>query len=842
MPLNEQDRLKLDGIVSQMESSGEKPENIQFVVNDFKSKYERGAAPATIGEMRRREEQGQVAALPEAQAAVVGSTAQLNQAVKQSATVGEMRRREEQGLVSALNPEQIKQATMTDAARMGQAMQEEEARLAASGAPSMFDETAPTKEEVSQGVRYGAGPLLQTMGVPFPIGQAIGETGYQLMSGETSPRKIAAAAAKEAVTSLGGGAAKILPGPIRRGLFETGQTLLSAAAKVPIQGAMRGLAGEATRTAVSGDEWKFDNFLEAARDYAVGETAGSLGGNLIGAGYRKYKGGGDFLGELNRPFYDQFQKNITDKEGELAGKLARAYRADPDQVKNVLSQSFKQNSTKSGQEFADAAVADVEKVFGKLDDETTTAFSKLANDYDKMESLTIGDAAGAVKNVAQGVYKRKQDVFSKEFDAFREDPRFQAKDYDKAPAKGQDLYGPQDPVIGKSLNDLWKEQQDAAKAIKWGEPVKPGTGDQFAAYQTAKEKFETALGQFEKKYPKDTLPEDFKNLKDRFKGFMEDYNTTFSRGILRDTGEQGGTWSSIITSLGGSDGPAKLQQLKKILAEDYDAVKSTIGYRIYNDLNVGGQTKYLENLENVLYKATKGVQKEVLDEFFPGITQEGIKQAKAALEVSSKGFAEDFRKAAYGKGESVIASPAVVLEFLNNSKENVTKVKNALSAETLADTQNALLSQIVSEASKKGPITAKSFNQSAESWQNALDGVFGPSGKTKIDEIAKALEIAEKNKTSLISKLLPGAAGTAAFVKGTSAAGPFFGIAGGERAYNWTEKLQSKIAGYLLDNPNYRAAVIKPFDQLTNAETRMLNNDIPMIIRNLTVRNVMSGE
>ena len=57
-----------------------------------------------------------------------------------------------------------------------------------------------------------------------------------------------------------------------------------------------------------------------------------------------------------------------------------------------------------------------------------------------------------------------------------------------------------------------------------------------------------------------------------------------------------------------------------------------------------------------------------------------------------------------------------------------------------------------------------------------------------------------------------------------------------------SEKLQSKIVGYLLDNPNYRAAVIKPFDQLTNAETRMLDNDIPMIIRNLTVKNVMSGE
>lgn len=778
--------------------------------------------------------------IPQAEAAaVVGSTAQLNQAVQKSATIGEMRRREEQGLVSALSPEQIKQATMSDSARLGQAMMEEEQRLAASGAPSMFEEKAPTAQEIAPAVRYGTGPLLQTMGVPYPIGSAIGETGYQLMTGETEPRKIAASAAKEAVTSLGGGAAKFLPGPIRRNLFETGQTLLSAAAKVPVQGAMRGIAGEAARTAVSGDEWKLDNFLESAKEYAVGETAGSFLGNVIGAGYRKYKGGGDFIGELNRPFYDQFQKNITDKENELVGKLARTYRADPNQVKDVLAESFKQNSTKTGQEFSDAVVSDVEKLFGKLDEDTASAFSKLANNYDKLESLTLGDAVTAVKNTAKSIYDRKNEAFGKEFDAFRADPRVQSKDYEKSVARGGEIYG---PVSGKSLNDLWVEQQNAAKAIKWGEPVKAGTGDQWAAYNQAKAKFENALGQFEKRFPDDPLVKNFKDLKERYSNFMEDYNTTFSKGILKDIGEQGGSWSSIIKTLGGSDGPAKLQQLKKVLGEDYDAVKSIIGGRIYNDLNVGGQYKFLDNLENVLYKSKEGLQKEVLDEFLPGITQDGIKQARAALEASSKGFAEDFRKAAYGKGESVIASPSVVLEFLNKSKENVTKVKNALSPETLADTQNSLLSQIVSEAGKKGPITAKSFAESAGNWQNALDGIFGPAGKTKIDEIGKALELAEKNKTSLISKLLPGIAGLAAGAKGTAAAGPFFGIAGGRSAYRFTENLQSKLASYLLDNPNYRAAVVKPFDQLTNAETRMLDNDIPMIIRNLTVRNVMSGE
>ena len=49
--------------------------------------------PATIAEMRRREEQGMVSALPPEQVqAAIGSTAQLNQAVKDAGKVGMMER------------------------------------------------------------------------------------------------------------------------------------------------------------------------------------------------------------------------------------------------------------------------------------------------------------------------------------------------------------------------------------------------------------------------------------------------------------------------------------------------------------------------------------------------------------------------------------------------------------------------------------------------------------------------------------------------------------------------------------------------------------------------------
>ena len=43
MPLTEQQRAQLDNIVQDMEANGESPDDIQFVVSDFKSKYDAGA-------------------------------------------------------------------------------------------------------------------------------------------------------------------------------------------------------------------------------------------------------------------------------------------------------------------------------------------------------------------------------------------------------------------------------------------------------------------------------------------------------------------------------------------------------------------------------------------------------------------------------------------------------------------------------------------------------------------------------------------------------------------------------------------------------------------------------
>ena len=771
----------------------------------------------------------------------VGSPQQLQQAVSQSATIGEMRRREEAGQVSALTPEQIQQATMSESARMGQAMQQEEARLAAAGAPSAFDETAPTTKELAEGGRLAGGIVGQMAGIPYPLAQAGSEALYQASIG-AQPREIAGKTAESFVTSVSSPQAQFLKGPvfgaIRRTLFDPAQSILGAAIKTPLQGAFRGGIGEATETLVSGKEWKLDPILKSAAEFSALETGIGGLGNVVGAGARslkkRFEGGiPGFIGELNRPYYDQFQRNMAEKEGEFVAKLARSFKTDASNIKNVLNDAINKNSTKTGSDLTQSVVSDVEKTLGKLDDTTRVELENISSNYGKTTALSITEYGRVVKDAAQNQYETKNEAFAKEFDKFREDPRVQSKDYEKSVAPGGEIYG---PVSGKSLADLWKDQQDAALLIKWNEPVKPGTPDKWMAFNEAKAKFENALSQFEKRNPNDPLVKNFKDLKERYSNFMSVYNTSYSKGILKDVGEEGGSWAKSLERLSGTEGPARLFELKQILGEDFNPIKEQIGKSIFNELSIGGQSKFLDNLELALNGKWGGFQKEVIQEFLPNASLQSVASAKKALEASTQGFSKDFRDALSKKTEIHNADPSVVLDFLNKSKESAPRVRAALSPETLADTQNALLSQIVNDASKLGSVSAESFAKSAENWKTALSAVYGNTAETKIKQITDALQIGAANKTSLISKLIPTIAAVGTFTKTAPFLGNVYSVAGAGAVYGSTKSIQDKLLAYLLENPNYRKVVSKPLEDLTNAETEMLDKDIPAIIRSLVLK------
>jgi predicted nucleic acid-binding Zn-ribbon protein len=334
MPLSEQDRQKLDGIVSQMESNGEKPEDIQFVVNDFKSKYEQPSGPATIGEMRRREEQGMVSSLNS-----LASPEATKQAVAQAGQVGQQRFQSQDPLV-----QQADFYLGRDSARKFQ-------KYVAGNYEPLEDEDFTDKErsflvdyENKRGrkvlggmVRYGA-PLAAGF---LPGGQTLaGETaiglGSELLAQTLEPEKMrpfqigAAAIPTPSIAKPGTGTG------VRRLL--TSETGVPQQATFGAQVRKEAAAGGAQSLAQAGIE----SFGE---DVSGGEMAlrAAMGSVLfpaisttvrgVGAAARAVSGAPSvgkfpaaFAGEMQRPFTQKF---LEDRANLIRQELGNAGGIDP---------------------------------------------------------------------------------------------------------------------------------------------------------------------------------------------------------------------------------------------------------------------------------------------------------------------------------------------------------------------------------------------------------------------------------------------------------------------------------------------------------------------------------
>ena len=257
MPLNEQDRLKLDGIVSQMESNSEKPEDIQFVVNDFKSKYERGAAPATIGEMRRREEQGMVSALPPEQVqAAIGSTVQLNQAVKDAGDVGQ-RQLMTGAYIPSADPEILRQR----------------AKESATGFPIAAARVLPVAAAGMATGGLGLIPTAMGMAGAGYAGDVLGQTG-EILSGKREDFS-GGQLLKSGVISATPGLRAIpgAVGPLGAGIYQAGkQSLLNASTAA---------FGEAIQKYI--DEDRLPTWEELGKEIKLPALFGAVTGGATGA-------------------------------------------------------------------------------------------------------------------------------------------------------------------------------------------------------------------------------------------------------------------------------------------------------------------------------------------------------------------------------------------------------------------------------------------------------------------------------------------------------------------------------------------------------------------------------
>jgi hypothetical protein len=753
--------------------------------------------PATIAEMRRREEQGMVAALPEAQAAVaVGSTAQLNKAVQDASKVGRM-----ESFVGTMG--QMAEPT-------GMLAPFEGGRLQPSG------EFTPMGAAEAGGYRRGFATGLpisaSLISAPFIAGMGIG-AGLLTEAGVN----LAAAGLGQTVS----------PEPYR-----PGEMFAQAIPGVPVAQQARKFtqftkeAGSGALT--SGLQAGFETLDEDSADLSNVLFRTGLGGFLSPAFSGFARGSGalarsglnarEWAAELQRPFTQQFIKDRQEdisrqmvEQGSVgifdrfSGDLARTLYSPnsglnpqqfQEQIKNVVAQSMNTagSSGLTGQDLSSAIKTELQKSIAIPDEQA----NKVANDaidafVGESEALRnritnlrdvrnasrdarLTDALRALEGRAsvesQG-YRDKIDQLQKQ----RESLPVESVERQRIDAQVADLnqqiasieagraagYGPTGGITKESLglktqqiaqeeldkfkkdrdegyakidpdlentkltvtemsptgekvtkeytvNQLRQKRTNILRKINFGKPVQKADYSVFEDLDQINSQLDEALAS--NPALKTALQQEnaaYREGISRFKGFFADK-------ILREAGEQGGM-PGIVGTIAGATGPQNLRLLKNLLGTRYDEIKPDLRQFVFIQSRGENPNDFLKAITAGNSGKATGLQKEVIDELFPDISEitdvaskySSLVNQKASLEKQAddlKGQIEVLRKDV----DNNISGAQSKLEAAIKQEGDIAKAKATLKAENITSREQRIIDSLAAIEAKVRDARAKNVD------------------------------------------------------------------------------------------------------------------------------------
>jgi hypothetical protein len=696
---------------------------------------QQSTAPATIAEMRRREEQGMVAALPEAQAAVaVGSTAQLNQAVQDASNVGKMER-----FVGTMG--QMAEPT-------GMLAPFEGGRIQRSG------EFTPMGAAESGGYRRGFATGLpisaSLISAPFIAGMGV-----------------AAGLATEAGVNL---AASGLGQTVSPEPYRAGEMFAQAIPGVPVAQQARKFtqftkeAGSGALT--SGLQAGLETLDEDSADLSNVLFRTGLGGFLSPTFSGFARGGGalarsglnarEWAAELQRPFTQQFIKDRKEdisrqmvEQGSVgifdrfSGDLARALYSPnsglnpqqfQEQIRNVVRDSMNTagSSGLTGQDLSSAIRTELQKSIAIPDEQA----NKVANDaidafVGESEALRnritnlrdvrnasrdarLTDALRALEGRASVESQGLRDEIS-QLQRQRESLPVESVERQRIDTQVADLnqqiasieagraagYGPAGGITRESLglktqqiaqeeldqfkkdrnegyakidpdlentkltvtemsptgeevtkeytvNQLRQKRTNILRKINFGKPVQKADYSVFEDLDQINSQLDEALAS--NPALKTALQQEntaYREGISRFKGFFADK-------ILREAGEGGGM-PGIVGTIAGATGPQNLKLLKNLLGTRYDEIKPDLRQFVFIQSRGENPNDFLKAITAGNSGKATGLQKEVIDELFPDISEitdvaskySSLVNQKASLEKQAddlKGQIEVLRK------------------------------------------------------------------------------------------------------------------------------------------------------------------------------------------------------
>jgi len=753
--------------------------------------------PATIAEMRRREEQGMVSALPEAQAAVaVGSTAQLNRAVQDAGNVGKMER-----FVGTMG--QMAEPT-------GMLAPFEGGRLQPSG------QFTPLGAAEAQGYRRGfaAGLPASTSLIAAPFIAGMGTV---------------AGLATESGVGLGSAALgqTVSPEPYR-----AGEMFAQAIPGVPVGQQARKFtqftkeAGSGVLT--SGLQAGLETLDQDSADLSNVLFRTGLGGFLSPTLSGFARGGGalarsgfnarEWAAELQRPFTQQFIKERKEdisrqmvEQGSVgmfdrfSGDLARALYSPnsglnpqqfQEQIRNVVSQSMNTagSSGLTGQDLSEAIKTELQKSIAIPDEQA----NRVANDaidafVGESEALrnritNLRDVRNASRDArltdviralegrasveSQG-FRDKIDQLQKQ----RESLPVESVERQRIDAQVADLnqqiasieagraagYGPTGGITKESLglktqqiaqeeldkfkkdreegyakinpdlentkltvteisptgeevtkeytvNQLRQKRTNILRKINFGKPVQKADYSVFEDLDQINSQLDEALAS--NPALKTALQQEnaaYREGISRFKGFFADK-------ILREAGEQGGM-PGIVGTIAGATGPQNLRLLKNLLGTRYNEIKPDLRQFVFIQSRGENPNDFLKAITAGNSGKATGLQKEVIDELFPDISEitdvaskySSLVNRKASLEKQSndlKGQIDALRNDV----DNNISGAQAKLDAAIKQEDQIAKTKANLKAENITSREQRIIDSLAAIEAKVRDARAKNVD------------------------------------------------------------------------------------------------------------------------------------
>jgi hypothetical protein len=755
------------------------------------------SGPATIGEMRRREEQGVVAALPEAEvAAAIGSTAQLNRAVQDAGNVGKMDR-----FVGTMG--QMAEPT-------GMLAPFEGGRIQRSGefTPMGAAEAGGYRRGFATGVPISA----SLISAPFIAGMGT-----------------AAGLATEAGVGLGSSALgqTISPEPYR-----AGEMFAQAIPGVPVAQQARKFtqftkeAGSGVLT--SGLQAGIETLDQDSADLSNVLFRTGLGGFLSPTFSGFARGGGalarsglnarEWAAELQRPFTQQFIKDRKDdisrqmvEQGSVgifdrfSGDLARALYSPnsglnpqqfQEQIRNVVRDSMNTagSSGLTGQDLSSAIRTELQKSIAIPDEQA----NKVANDaidafVGESEALRnritnlrdvrnasrdarLTDALRALEGRASVESQGLRDEIS-QLQRQRESLPVESVERQRIDTQVADLnqqiasieagraagYGPAGGITRESLglktqqiaqeeldqfkkdrnegyakidpdlentkltvtemsptgeevtkeytvNQLRQKRTNILRKINFGKPVQKADYSVFEDLDQINSQLDEALAS--NPALKTALQQEntaYREGISRFKGFFADK-------ILREAGEGGGM-PGIVGTIAGATGPQNLKLLKNLLGTRYDEIKPDLRQFVFIQSRGENPNDFLKAITAGNSGKATGLQKEVIDELFPDISEitdvaskySSLVNQKASLEKQAddlKGQIEVLRKDV----DNNISGAQSKLDAAIKQEGDTANAMAALKAENITSREQRIIDSLAAIEAKVRDARAKNFD------------------------------------------------------------------------------------------------------------------------------------